>query len=623
MEGVVTTYLTGVLTVNIDRAVGSGSYLSWKIGIAGDAGADGAVGATGAKGATGATGAAGADGAAGAKGATGATGPTGAAGAKGATGATGATGAAGTNGINGTNGTNGATGATGATGPTGAAGTNGVNGATGATGATGYLSSGASAGNTPYWNGSAWVLNSSNIYNNGGNVGIGNTSAAYKLDVTGTGRFTGALKIGGYTLPSTDGDDGDVLTTNGSGTVSWQAASGGSGSGWTLSGNVAANGSFIGTTNNKPFIIKVNNQQSGYIAASDKNTFLGYNCVYTNGSYNVGIGNAATIYGSVTYSIAIGNSAQVQPGSGSSNDIAIGNGANVTGGSAYSYSTAIGSSAQVQNSNGIAFGRSANVNAQYGMAIGDAAQAQGNSAVVIGKSAYSNAQDGIAIGTSSQAQGSNTIVIGENAYSNSSDAISIGTSAQAQGTNAVVIGKSSYSNSQDAIAIGNHAQAQGSNSIAIGTNLYNGSNNTTAIGNSSVTTTLLNGASSSSYALMVGTNSSNGNGAYLTKGGTWTNASDRNLKEDFTVLNGTDILKKVSQLDITKWKYKGTNEYHIGPMAQDFYALFNVGEDNRRISSIDPSGVALAAIKQLNDLVQEQQTRIDKLTKELEEMKGK
>lgn len=36
---------------------------------------------------------------------------------------------------------------------------------------------------------------------NGGNVGIGNTSASYKLDVSGTGRFTGAVTTGGSDPP--------------------------------------------------------------------------------------------------------------------------------------------------------------------------------------------------------------------------------------------------------------------------------------------------------------------------------------------------------------------------------------------------------------------------------------
>ena len=143
-------------------------------GITGATGAQGITGATGEQGVTGATGAQGITGAAGAQGPTGATGAQGLTGAQGVTGAQGSTGATGPTGVQGN------TGSTGAQGPTGA------KGSTGATGATGLLTSGNSAGNTPYWNGSMWVTNSSNIYNNGGNVGIGNSSPSYTLDVTGS-----------------------------------------------------------------------------------------------------------------------------------------------------------------------------------------------------------------------------------------------------------------------------------------------------------------------------------------------------------------------------------------------------------------------------------------------------
>ena len=101
------------------------------------------------------------------------------AGTNGTNGAVGATGAAGTNG---------AVGATGATGTNGTNGTNGAVGATGAAGATGLLSSGTLTGNTPYWDGSQWVLNNSNIHNNGAGVGIGTTTpnASAKFEITST-----------------------------------------------------------------------------------------------------------------------------------------------------------------------------------------------------------------------------------------------------------------------------------------------------------------------------------------------------------------------------------------------------------------------------------------------------
>ena len=121
-------------------------------------------------------------------GAIGTTGPQGIQGPAGVDGTNGATGLTGAQGIQGLPGANGAVGATGPTGLTGATGltgpqgnqglpgTNGTNGTTGPAGPTGLLPSGAAAGNTPYWNGSLWVVNGTNLYNNGANLGIGTTS---------------------------------------------------------------------------------------------------------------------------------------------------------------------------------------------------------------------------------------------------------------------------------------------------------------------------------------------------------------------------------------------------------------------------------------------------------------
>lgn len=49
---------------------------------------------------------------------------------------------------------------------------------------------------------------------------------------------------------------------------------------------------------------------------------------------------------------------------------------------------------------------------------------------------------------------------------------------------------------------------------------------------------------------------------------------------------------------------------HIGPMAQDFHAAFSVGDDERTISTIDPDGVALAAIQELAKLSQQKDAKI-------------
>ena len=128
---------------------------------------------------------------------TGATGLTGAAGPQGPQGIQGLTGPAGAQGIQGLPGTNGAAGATGPAGPqgatgqtglTGPAGPQGIQGVAGPAGTGGLLPSGSAAGNTPYWDGSQWVVNGTNLYNNGTNIGVGTVSpdASSISDLTST-----------------------------------------------------------------------------------------------------------------------------------------------------------------------------------------------------------------------------------------------------------------------------------------------------------------------------------------------------------------------------------------------------------------------------------------------------
>jgi hypothetical protein len=87
--------------------------------------------------------------------------------------------------------------------------------------------------------------------------------------------------------------------------------------------------------------------------------------------------------------------------------------------------------------------------------------------------------------------------------------------------------------------------------------------------------------------------------------GTWASASDRNLKTDVARIDDAAVLDKVAALPISRWSYKSERGVrHVGPMAQDFYAAFGVGEDDKHITSIDEDGVALAAIKALHMLTQ-------------------
>ncbi len=139
-----------------------------------------------------------------------------------------------------------------------------------------------------------------------------------------------------------------------------------------------------------------------------------------------------------------------------------------------------------------------------------------------------------------------------------------------------------------------------SNTTVIGSESRVSSINTMAFGNGAVEKWVFGRQTSpANQAFKVGTGAGNGNGAYLTDGGAWTNTSNKNLKEDIVLVEEQNLLQKVMTISLSRWKYKGTNEYHIGPMAQDFYAAFQVGLDDESISTIDPAGVALACIQAL------------------------
>ena len=84
-------------------------------------------------------------------------------------------------------------------------------------------------------------------------------------------------------------------------------------------------------------------------------------------------------------------------------------------------------------------------------------------------------------------------------------------------------------------------------------------------------------------------------------GGAWANLCDVNQKNLHDGVNTTEVLQGVASLPLHRWSYKSQDEsiQHIGPTAQDFYAAFGLGDNNTTISTLDPDGIALAAIQEL------------------------
>ncbi|HEX5152899.1 MAG TPA: hypothetical protein VFW07_15720 [Parafilimonas sp.] len=226
-----------------------------------------------------------------------------------------------------------------------------------------------------------------------GNIGIGTANPGSALDVKGELRLSGATSgfVGfqpaaaagstTYTLPSADGTNGQMLTTNGNKILSWTTPPGGSGGGssWSLTGNTGTSSSvnFVGTTDDRALVFRVNNTTAGFL-----------------GSANDGQGRTS-----------FGFSANASD----------------------QYTTAIGREAKATGNSAVALGYLANASSQNALAIGVSSKANQTTSVAIGYQAQATQQSSMALGSASTAGGLGSIVIGNNSTSTG-------------GQNAIVIG---------------------------------------------------------------------------------------------------------------------------------------------------------------------------------------
>jgi trimeric autotransporter adhesin len=402
----------------------------------------------------------------------------------------------------------------------------------------------------------------------------------------------------------------------------------------TAMGSFALESNTIGTTNTAIGLSALRSNIAGNF-----NTAVGSRALFANetGSRNIGIGRHSLQSGTdIMDCIAIGHDAlsTLVHGSGL---IAIGSGAlqntsNVLSG--ISKTIGIGNNVLKNNrgSENIALGDqalNANITGEANIGIGVNAlkdNFSGSFNTSIGHTSMINNSSGelnTAVGNGSlfdNSSGSRNTAIGSSALSENT-----GDNNTAVGNRALFFNTSGSNNT----AIGAEAAPPIgfqflTNSTMIGYQATATTSNTMVFGNSNVdkwafgiTTTGPN------HALQVGNNSTNGNGAFLTQGGTWTNTSSRIKKEDFSDIDGFDLLKKIQQMPVQRWKYKGTNEYHIGPVAEDFYNLFGLGTDDKGISTVDPAGIALAAIREQQRIIEKQNEQINQLQKRIEAIEKK
>lgn len=118
---------------------------------------------------------------------------------------------------------------------------------------------------------------------------------------------------------------------------------------------------------------------------------------------------------------------------------------------------------------------------------------------------------------------------------------------------------------------------------------------------------------SSSVNMMV--LNSNGN---LTIAGSLMEGSDRNRKENIVKVDPHKILERIIHIPVSTWNYRGDPVTHMGPMAQDFYAAFGLGPDDKSLAGIDVQGALLASVQALKAENEVLKAKVENLIKRLE-----
>lgn len=95
--------------------------------------------------------------------------------------------------------------------------------------------------------------------------------------------------------------------------------------------------------------------------------------------------------------------------------------------------------------------------------------------------------------------------------------------------------------------------------------------------------------------------------------------SSREIKADFEPAARDELLARLLELDLYTWRYErdAQGARHLGPVAEEFHGLFGFGRDDKHISPGDASGLALASIQALHELVEAKDQRIGDLERKL------
>jgi hypothetical protein len=425
-----------------------------------------------------------------------------------------------------------------------------------------------------------------------GNVGIGTTSPGEKLTVAGVIHST----TGGFRFP-----DGTIQTTAATGAA-----------GWSLTGNAGTNPAtnFLGTTDNAALEIRVNNARALRIEpATSAIECPGAICPNIIGGFSgnsvgagvVGatIGGGGTSLGTNRVTAAFGTVG------GGKNNTASGGGATVGGGAD---NTASGTLATVGGGgNNIASGVGATVGG------GGSNTASGGHATVGGgrENTASGALATVGGGVRNTASGLYATVGGgaDNTASGGWATVGGGGANTAAGDYSFVVGRRAKNTDPNHDGVFLFADSNDFDFFSTAANQFR-----------------VRATGGAQFVLGI---DASGNPTWtcsVSNGTSWACSSDRNLKENLTLVDGRQVLAQLSALPIYTWSAKGGDPAvrHMGPMAQDFYSIFRLGTDDKTISTIDLDGVALVSIQALYQMslaLEQKDKELEAKVKEIDELR--
>ncbi len=352
-------------------------------------------------------------------------------------------------------------------------------------------------------------------------------------------------------------------------------------------------------------------------AIGNSSTAMGF-LTEASGLRSTSMGNNTKASGN--FSIAMG----LETEASGVNATAMGEGTQASGENA----TAMGFQTKATESASIAMGSQTEASNIIATSMGFKTKASGDVSTAMGNNTQAIGNASTAMGFFTEASGLRSTAIGNNTKAIGNFSIAMGVQAEASGESSTAIGVFSEASKRSSVAIGSLAKADHEGSVVISANSNQSVDDIISSADQEQIVMRADGGFYFSDKKVDPLQTINGvkafintsTGAWLSATGAWGNSSDRNLKENFELLDGESMIEKIKALEVTTWNYKkdGKGISHIGPMAQDFYRIYGLGSNDISISTVDGIGVALATIKALIEKNEKLETRLAALEKKLE-----